>query len=118
MCHLRPNSIAIGPSLYPPTTPAALRRLLHSIHSSPVDRLKQDCFFYYLLRDYDVVAPTANGHPSEMEVDEGEAKPSSRAEGFARQRCLPKAWRVFMNGYWALDHALFDVSAMIDSRQS
>lgn len=102
-----------GPSLYPPTTPAALRRLLHSIHGSPVDRLKQDCFFYYLLRDCDAVPPKANGHHREMEVDEnGEAKSTSRAEGFARRRCLPKPWRVFMDGYWALDHAMWDVSLL------
>lgn len=48
-----------------------------------------------------------------MEVDEnGEAKSTSRAEGFARRRCLPKPWRVFMDGYWALDHAMWDVSLL------
>ena len=102
-----------GSTLYPPTTPAALRRLLHLIHTSSVDRLKQDCFFYYLLRDYHAALPKANGHTGGMEVDAGaeEAKPDTRAEGFARRRCLPRTWTVFMDGYWTLDHGLWDAGA-------
>ncbi|OCF45444.1 hypothetical protein I317_00690 [Kwoniella heveanensis CBS 569] len=122
-----------GPALYPPNTPAALRRLLHSIHSCPFDRLKRDCLLYYLLKDYDA-APSSNQAPT-MDVDidvEGEDDPDGtvvitksaagserrpgKADAFAKRRCLPKTWRVFMDGYWALDHSSweFAVSSLSD----
>ena len=110
-----PQQSSLGTLLYPPTTPAALRRLLHSIHTSSVDRLKQDCFVYYLLRDRDAAVPSTNGHHGAMDMDSDgkETKPSRRAEIFARQRVLPGAWRTFMDGYWALDHGLWDVGSLL-----
>lgn len=97
-----------GPTLYPPTTPAGFRRLLHAIHTNAqIDRLKRDCFLYYLVRDADAAArpgPTPNG---DMDVDsstDGGDDDDSRASTFARRRCLPRTWRVFMDGYWFLDH--------------
>jgi hypothetical protein len=80
--------------------------LLHAIHTSDIDRLKRDCFLYYILRDYDAVMPRTNGH-SGMDTDE-DVTPG-RAEEFARKRCLPKAWRVFMDGYWSLDNEEWEV---------
>ncbi|ORX39985.1 nuclear pore complex assembly-domain-containing protein [Kockovaella imperatae] len=109
-----------GPSMYPATSPADLRRLLHAIHTSHQDRLKQDCYFYYLLRDYDdasiVAGPPASqaeGNSNfEMQLDEGDQESSdgseSRAESFAKHRCIPRTWRVFMDGYWALDHGQWE----------
>ncbi|WVQ98811.1 hypothetical protein IAU59_005942 [Kwoniella sp. CBS 9459] len=117
-----------GPSLYPPNTPAALRRLLHSIHSCPFDRLKRDCLLYYLLKDYDAASPSSPLQEPTMDVDGEEdddmdgtvvittggtakaGKGSSRADGFAKRRCLPRTWRVFMDGYWALDHSLWELA--------
>jgi len=89
-----------GPSLYPPTSPVGYRRLLHAIHSSPLDRLKKDCFYYYLLRD-------GSAQDGEMMEDRDHGERSRR---FAESRCLSKTWRVFMDGYWALDHGLWEVS--------
>jgi hypothetical protein len=88
-----------GPSLYPPTSPVGYRRLLHAIHSSPLDRLKKDCFYYYLLKG----GSTQNG---EMMEDKDQTERSRR---FAESRCLSKTWRVFMDGYWSLDHGLWEV---------
>jgi hypothetical protein len=88
-----------GPSLYPPTSPVGYRRLLHAIHSSPLDRLKKDCFYYYLLK-------TDGG---EEAGDIGE-NVQERSQRFAESRCLSKTWRVFMDGYWNLDHARWEVS--------
>jgi hypothetical protein len=96
------NELISGPSLYPPTSPVGYRRLLHAIHSSPLDRLKKDCFYYYLLKD----DSTQNGEMMENK-DQGE-----RSRRFAESRCLSKTWRVFMDGYWALDHGLWEVSLL------
>lgn len=96
-----------GASLYPPTTPGAFRRLLGAIHSAPIDRLKSDCFIYYLVRDRDA-------KEGGMDVDgsgEGESDNSNAAK-FARRRCLPRTWKVYMDGYWALDHG--DYKAAVD----
>ncbi|WWD16050.1 hypothetical protein CI109_100475 [Kwoniella shandongensis] len=111
-----------GQSLYPPRTPAAVRRLLHAVHSSPPDRLKRDCFFYYLLKDYDAATPLTNGHEEPvMDVDGSDddvfvskisnVQGSGKAEAFAKKRCMPKMWRVFIDGYWALDHGLWEIAA-------
>lgn len=35
---------------------------------------------------------------------------ASRAEEFARRRCLPGMWRGFIYGYWALDQGMWEVS--------
>ncbi|ORY24991.1 nuclear pore complex assembly-domain-containing protein [Naematelia encephala] len=93
-----------GLSLYPASTPAGYRRLLHAVYSSDLDRIKRDCFFYYLLKDQDQYA---------ADEDQGT---SSQAEEFARKRCLPRMWRVFMTGYWSLDHSQWDdaVDALSD----
>ncbi|BEI91398.1 uncharacterized protein CcaverHIS019_0402180 [Cutaneotrichosporon cavernicola] len=102
-----------GPALYPPTTPAAFRRLLHAIHSTArIDRLKRDCFLYYLVRDQ-AVSPTANGTGG-MDLDSASEADSESA--FVRARCLPRTWRVFMDGYWFLDHGRYadGVAALAD----
>ncbi|EKD01356.1 hypothetical protein A1Q2_04344 [Trichosporon asahii var. asahii CBS 8904] len=112
-------------SLYPPTSPSAQRKLLQAIHELPVDRLKRDCFIYYLLKDLD------NNSALDMDVDGSRAAspstPSSKAAQWARRRCIPRAWRTLMDGYWALDHgewalavealtdpAIFDVNFLPD----
>ncbi|WVR05159.1 hypothetical protein IAU60_002171 [Kwoniella sp. DSM 27419] len=105
-----------GQSLYPPNTPAAVRRLLHGIYSSPFDRLKRDCLFYYLLKDYDATV-ALQAQPS-MDVDgDGEDAVVShvnqgdgRAQAYAKRRCLPRTWTVFMDGYWSLDHSLWETA--------
>ena len=110
---------SLGAALYPPTSPAGLRRLLHAIHSSHQDRLKKDCYFYYLLRDHDAATsrPQANGYdmPTSDEIENQEEAILGRAEAFARRRCIPRTWCVFMDGYWALDHAQWEVSAPLQS---
>ncbi|WWC89930.1 uncharacterized protein L201_004859 [Kwoniella dendrophila CBS 6074] len=109
-----------GSSLYPPNTPAALRRLLHTIQSLELDRLKKDCFLYYLLKDYDV-ASTLQSRPS-MDIDgqtedeeltivtkiNGEL--SGKAQVFAKKRCMSQTWKRFIDGYWALDHGLWELA--------
>ncbi|WWC61023.1 uncharacterized protein I303_103601 [Kwoniella dejecticola CBS 10117] len=111
-----------GPSLYPPNTPATLRRLLHSIHSLEIDRLKKDCFYYYLLKDYDVSASTAQ--PSmDIDIDVNDSNEEedlavistshkggnrSKSQEFAKRRCMPLMWKRFMDGYWGLDHGLWE----------
>lgn len=112
-------------SLYPPTSPSSQRKLLQAIHELPVDRLKRDCFIYYLLKDLD------NNSALDMDVDGSRAAspstPSSKATQWARRRCIPRAWRTLMDGYWALDHgqwalavealtdpAIFDVNFLPD----
>lgn len=52
-----------------------------------------------------------------MDVDGSAAGTSelgddSYAAKFARRRCLPRTWRVYMDGYWALDHG--DWQAAVD----
>ncbi|WVQ71842.1 hypothetical protein IAR50_001384 [Cryptococcus sp. DSM 104548] len=103
-----------GPSVYPPRNPADIRRLLHSINSTDLDRLKKDCYFYYLLKDYDAQPQAAeingDGEGEEMDLD-GAALVRScdgRAEEFAKKRCMPSQWRLFIDGYWALDHWLWE----------
>ncbi|WVW82987.1 hypothetical protein I302_105003 [Kwoniella bestiolae CBS 10118] len=118
-----------GASLYPPNTPAAIRRLLHSIHSLELDRLKKDCFYYYLLKDYDSSSAIQLQAQPSMEIDEENEGGSSingklpnvhgvpsKAQSFAKKRCMPLTWIRFMDGYWALDHGLYDttVSSLSD----
>ena len=112
-----------GSTLYPPQSPADLRRLLYAIHTSSLDRLKQDCYYYYLLRDYDAAQalPQANGHgPADgMDLDgltertANHVKDTRRAETFARCRCLPVVWRNLINGYWSLDNSQWEVSYLL-----
>lgn len=99
------------------------------MHSSDADRLKQDCFYYYLLRNVDIrqSQSQSDGSGVGMEQDadgsDGPAAESSRdaqsrssatkAGLFARRRCLPRMWTVFIDGYHALDHALWEVSLVL-----
>ncbi|OXG87592.1 hypothetical protein C349_01371 [Cryptococcus neoformans var. grubii Br795] len=108
-----------GPSLYPPKSPADVRRLLHSIQSTELDRLKKDCYFYYLLLDYDgqSEAQKPNGHVEGMDVDDEDAilavktvEATKVAGKFARRRCMPRNWKIFIDGYWALDHGLWEIA--------
>ncbi|TXT07258.1 hypothetical protein VHUM_03428 [Vanrija humicola] len=100
-----------GPALYPPSSPSGFRRLLHAIHTAPIDRLKRDCFVYYLVRDGDA--------QPDMDVDDGASSSSassSRARAFARARCLPRTWQTLMDGYWLLDNGRYEegVAALRD----
>lgn len=123
----------IGNALYPPTSPAGIRRLIHIIRSADIDRLKQDCFIYYLLLDSDHASnsPLINGdgryraedgdaNMEVMRVDNGKGKGkaketgSAQAEEFANRRCLPQVWRGFIFGYWAMDHGLWEVSLLFN----
>lgn len=98
--------------------------MLAAIQASAVDRLKKDCFFYYLLRDTDEAAfagdtvMVVDGSGNEEDNEEKEKqKVASRAAEFGRKRCIPRAWRVFMDGYWSLDHGLWEVSQLVGSSQ-
>jgi hypothetical protein len=64
--------------------------------------LKRDCFYYYLLKD------DASQDGDMM----GDKDQDERSRRFAESRCLSKTWRVFMDGYWALDHGLWEVSLL------
>ncbi|ODO10871.1 hypothetical protein I350_01470 [Cryptococcus amylolentus CBS 6273] len=107
-----------GPSVYPPRNPADMRRLLHSIDSTDLDRLKKDCYFYYLLKDFDAqpkaVEVNGYGEGDEMDLDSGSlVRPGdeqvvARAVLFAKKRCMPSQWRLFIDGYWSLDHGLWE----------
>lgn len=121
----RLGSTTLGPSLYPPKSPADVRRLLHSIQSTELDRLKKDCYFYYLLLDYDgqPEARKPNGHVEGMDVDDEDAvlivksvEATKVADRFARNRCMPRHWRIFIDGYWALDHGSWKVRYWNDSQ--
>jgi hypothetical protein len=94
-----------GPASYPPASAGALRRLLASINDADVDRARRDCFVYYLARDADAASSATSDDG--MDEDGAEAEQSSaagdRAAAFARARCLPRTWRTYMDGYWALD---------------
>ena len=99
-----------GQALYPPKGPADTRRLLQAIYSSPLDRLKRDCFFYYLLKDCESTNPARSGEGVEsLESPRAETKASSATDDFVQRRCLPTVWKVFMDGYWALDHGKWKV---------
>ncbi|WVO13990.1 hypothetical protein L204_101615 [Cryptococcus depauperatus] len=109
-----------GQALYPPKSPADLRRLLHAIHATELDRLKKDCYYYYLLGDYDSKAPelTAVGHIEGMDVDNEDGAIVKKSEEddiktkrrytFSKQRCMPSLWRTFIDGYWALDNGKWE----------
>ncbi|WVQ78410.1 hypothetical protein IAT38_000496 [Cryptococcus sp. DSM 104549] len=107
-----------GPLLYPPTSPAAIRRLLHTICvSATLDRLKQDCYLYYLLKDYDARPQVETQGEGGMDVDGDDGVvivkstgAGSKAERFATQRCMPKKWRAFVDGYWALDNGKWELA--------
>lgn len=53
------------------------------------------------------------GEMGEMDAAAGPSEGKGRAESFARRRCLPSMWRTFMDGYWALDHEMWEVRAVI-----
>lgn len=100
-------------ALYPSSSPSVFRKLLSGIHEADVDRLKRDCFVYYLARDADAAASTRAGNGNgNMDVDSAESSPAPEsgaiAARFARTRCLPKTWRMYMDGYWFLDHGMWE----------
>lgn len=53
------------------------------------------------------------GEMGEMDDEAGPSAEKGRAESFARRRCVPKMWRTFMDGYWALDHEMWEVRALL-----
>lgn len=51
-----------------------------------------------------------------MDVDDEDAilavktvEATKVAGKFARRRCMPRNWKIFIDGYWALDHGLWEV---------
>lgn len=90
-------------SLYPPNSPSSQRKLLQAIHDLPTDRLKRDCYIYYLLRDID-----DNNNSMEIDGSRSSSPSASQASTWAQRRCIPRAWRTLMDGYWDLDHGYWD----------
>lgn len=100
--------------MYPPKQPQHFKLLLKEIMYplQPVDRLKKDCFHYYLLKDHDAygekeVEAEQNGESSQSA---SRGSRTSKAAAFVRRRCLPRMWTVFVDGYWALDNSLWEAS--------
>ncbi|KAJ3090792.1 hypothetical protein HK102_002655 [Quaeritorhiza haematococci] len=71
---------------YPPDDVNKLEQLFKAIFASGLDILKKHCFIYYLLKDWK----------------------NSRASDYAAAYLLPSHFRLLVNGYWALDHGMFD----------
>ncbi|CAG8524261.1 8477_t:CDS:2 [Diversispora eburnea] len=78
----------VDPSLYPPINMAGLRLLFNQIFNSAVDRLRQHCLVYYLLKDWQGAA-------------------NYRHQRYAARFLIPPNFLCLMDGYWALDHWLF-----------
>ncbi len=122
--------------LYPPPNPAGLRRLLHAIHSSTDNKSKKDYALYYLLKDYDAFSSSSDAQieigNEGMEVDDEQVGEedvfggnnqkevvSSRSKQFASKRCIPVMWTIVVDGYWDLDHGLWEVSlSLCKAKQS
>ncbi|EPX70481.1 uncharacterized protein SOCG_04725 [Schizosaccharomyces octosporus yFS286] len=69
---------------YPPSSMSDLKNLFLIIDSSNIDELKQQCFYYYLLKDW------------------------GKSETYADQILLPYNFRHLIDGYYALDHLNFE----------
>ncbi|KAI9438604.1 nuclear pore complex assembly-domain-containing protein [Lactarius indigo] len=84
-------------SLWPPTDPSSLRRLLSAIEESTYDTLKKDCLIYFLLKWHQ----------------------DGREEGFKEQRCIPPQFAMLSDAYWHLDSGIYverAVSLLCDVR--
>lgn len=64
-----------------------------------------------------------SGHAEGMDVDDEDSvlvmktvKSTKAADKFARKRCMPRNWKIFIDGYWALDHGLWEVRYWRDTQ--
>jgi hypothetical protein len=71
-------------TLWPPTDPASLRRLLEAIEESTYDTLKKDCLIYFLLKWHQ----------------------DGREERFREDRCIPPQFAMLSDAYWHLDSGI------------
>lgn len=71
-------------SLWPPTDPASLHRLLEAIEDSTYDALKKDCLIYFLLKWHQ----------------------DGREERFREDRCIPPQFAMLSDAYWHLDSGI------------
>ena len=71
-------------TLWPPTDPASLRRLLDAIDDSTYDALKKDCLIYFLLKWHQ----------------------DGREERFREDRCIPPQFAMLSDAYWHLDSGI------------
>ncbi|KAI9458668.1 nuclear pore complex assembly-domain-containing protein [Lactarius psammicola] len=84
-------------SLWPPTDPSSLRRLLGAIEESTYDTLKKDCLIYFLLKWHQ----------------------DGREERFKEERCIPPQFAMLSDAYWHLDSGIYverAVSLLCDVR--
>ncbi|CDO70550.1 hypothetical protein BN946_scf184579.g6 [Trametes cinnabarina] len=71
-------------SLFPPTNPESLGKLLDAVKESSYDTLKQDCLVYYLLKWHQ----------------------DGREEEFREKRCIPPQFAALADAYWHLDSGI------------
>jgi hypothetical protein len=71
-------------TLWPPTDPESLRRLLDAIEDSTYDALKKDCLIYFLLKWHQ----------------------DGREERFREDRCIPPQFAMLSDAYWHLDSGI------------
>ncbi|KAH9998619.1 nuclear pore complex assembly-domain-containing protein [Russula vinacea] len=84
-------------TLWPPTDPESLRRLLDAIEDSAYDALKKDCLIYFLLKWHQ----------------------DGREERFREDKCIPPQFAMLSDAYWHLDsgiHVERAVSLLCDVR--
>ncbi|CAG8519905.1 16476_t:CDS:2 [Acaulospora morrowiae] len=75
----------IDSKLYPPSDISDLETLFNAIFSSHLDRLRQHCLVYYLLKDWQI-------------------PPNYAHQKYAARFLIPPNFLCLMDGYWALDH--------------
>jgi Nuclear pore complex assembly len=79
-------------TLWPPTDPASLRRLLDAIEGSTYDALKKDCLIYFLLKWHQ----------------------DGKEERFREERCIPPQFAMLSDAYWHLDSGIqLEVRSML-----
>ncbi|OSC97773.1 hypothetical protein PYCCODRAFT_1398167 [Trametes coccinea BRFM310] len=71
-------------SLFPPTNPESLEKLVDAVKQSSYDTLKQDCLIYYLLKWHQ----------------------DGREEEFREKRCIPPQFAALADAYWHLDSGI------------
>jgi hypothetical protein len=71
-------------TLWPPTDPSSLSRLLSAIEESTYDTLKKDCLVYFLLKWHQ----------------------DGREERFREERCIPPQFAMLSDAYWHLDSGI------------
>ncbi|KAI9065304.1 hypothetical protein FKP32DRAFT_1590781 [Trametes sanguinea] len=81
---LSSGGIRHSESLFPPTNPESLEKLVDAIKQSSYDTLKQDCLIYYLLKWHQ----------------------DGREEEFREKRCIPPQFAALADAYWHLDSGI------------